>query len=121
MTLGPVREALGTSGFLYYAWVIPFGLITLVIGAIYLRFLIRLDKTTRYLFIFSGMIYVTGAIGMEIFEGKINEQGGYMNFSYVLLVTVEESLEMLGLSIYIYAAVNYIKLSTQTVKIKLCD
>ncbi|MCI5144908.1 MAG: hypothetical protein D3923_05115 [Candidatus Electrothrix sp. AR3] len=120
-TIRPLRDALGTSGLLYYAWTIPFGLLALVIGIIYLRFLFRVDPKIRNLFIFSGVLYVTGAIGLELFEGQIREQGGYMNVSYVTLVTIEEFFEMSGLGLFIYTVLNYIKSSIQTVTIKIYD
>lgn len=57
----PLRDALHTSGVLYYAWVIPYGIFVIALGLVYLRFLFSLAVRFRYLIFFAGMLYVGGA------------------------------------------------------------
>jgi hypothetical protein len=65
----PLRAVLGTSGVLRHAWIIPYALILLGLLLIYGRFLLELKKESRIRFIFSGIIFITGAIGFEILSG----------------------------------------------------
>jgi hypothetical protein len=94
----PLRAALHTSGLLYFAWLIPYGLAVLVTGALYLRFLLRLPGTTRRRVIIAGVVYLTGAVGLELIGGAYLESlGNRHNLPYELLTTLEETLEMAGM------------------------
>jgi uncharacterized membrane protein YhaH (DUF805 family) len=57
------------QGLLYYAWVIPGIIFVGCVGLAYWKFLKALPPTTRQLFILAGVVYVGGAIGMEIIGG----------------------------------------------------
>jgi hypothetical protein len=109
MTMQISRSFFNTSGILYYSWTIPAGIIVLIVGIVYLKFLFVLERPISKLFIISGFIYVSGAIGIELFEGLLNEQGGYMSLEYLTLVTVEESMEMLGLCIFLYGNLKFLE------------
>ncbi len=52
------------------------------------------------------LIFVTGEIGQEIFEDQINEAGGFRSFDYMVLVTIEETLEMVGIFGFIYGLLS---------------
>ncbi|MCP3985322.1 MAG: hypothetical protein GY723_13110, partial [bacterium] len=107
--LGPLlRESLDASGLLYYAWVIPYGTALILMAALYLRFLMRLPRQTMILFVFSGTIFIAGAIGVESIGGWYEELYGWQNTTYRLLYTVEEVLEMLGIATFMYALLRYI-------------
>jgi hypothetical protein len=93
----PVREGLGTSGFLHFAWVIPYGLAVLVLGLLYLRFLLRLERTLRRRLFTAAGIFLTGAVGMEMVGGAYLDGGETRrNFTYGIITTIEETLEMVG-------------------------
>jgi len=104
----PVRDILDTSGFLYYAWVIPYGIALTIFVAIYFKFLVRLPKNIMFLFVISGAMFVTGSIGFELLGGRHAEMYGENNFMFCLLYTCEELLEMLGIVIFIHALLLYI-------------
>ncbi len=102
------RIAFNTSGLLYHAWVIPYGVILVVFIIVYFRFLTRQTKSIRNLFVVSGTTYVTGALGFELLGGWQNVLYGSNNLTYSILYTCEEFLEMLGIVIFIYALLVYI-------------
>lgn len=104
----PIHTALNTSGLLYYAWVIPYGVMLFVFVLLYLHFLMNLPKRIMILFIVSGTIFVTGAIGFEMLGGMQHEQNGYKNLHYAVLYTFEELFEMLGIALFIYTLLSYI-------------
>ena len=55
----------------------------------------------------AGAVYVGGAIGMEMIGGFYQDVYGY-DLTYVLLQTIEEVGEMLGIVIFIYALCYYL-------------
>lgn len=103
----PSRELLNASGLFYYAWVIPYGIGLVVLLFIYFRFLMGLPKEIMRLFFISGTIFVTGAIGFELLEGRHAELNGKDNLLSAFYYTTEEFLEMLGVSLFIYALLLY--------------
>ena len=115
----PLRNTLHTSGFLYFAWVIPYGILTLALFIIYLKFLISLPPRIRILFIAAGIIYVTGALGFEILGGYLRGMYEADNIRYAVLTMFEESLEMTGILIFIYALMSYIDLELKELSFKI--
>ena len=71
----------------------------------------RLPRKTLRLFVLSGIIYLTGAILLDMAEGALVEEYGWYDPLYCFLYTCEEFLEMLGLIIFIYALSSYKSIS----------
>ena len=115
----PLRELLQTSGFLYFAWVIPYGIAFLIFSIAYSKFLFSLPNKTKLLFIVSGATFIAGAIGFELIGGKRVELYGEDNFIYCLIYTCEEFLEMLGIVIFNYALITYITEHIKGLKIAI--
>lgn len=109
--IGPLRSAFNTSGFLYFAWVIPGSIFVLLCLLAFWGFLCALPKKTRRLFLMAGTIYVAGALGMEIINGYYVSLYGQQNIGYAILTTLEECFEMLGIAVFIYALLSYMSLS----------
>lgn len=105
--IDPVGDAFDTSGLLLFAWVIPYGIAGLVFLAIYVPFLRRLPTATAIRFVVAGMVFVSGAIGMEMLGGAYFDRHGSQNVTYVALQTIEEVLEMVGIIIFIHALAVY--------------
>ena len=104
----PTRDAINASGFLFYAWIVPYSLILVIFVLAYLRFLIHLPRRTRNLFIVAGAIYVLGAIGFESIGGRYYDLYGRNNIVYNSIEGFEEILEMIGVVIFIHALLTYI-------------
>ena len=103
----PTREILGTSELLYHAWVIPYGVLLLAFIMGYSRFLLTLPRQTAKMFLFSGTIFVSGAMGFEMIGGWHVEIYGPDNALYSIYYTCEELLEMLGIAWFIHAILWY--------------
>lgn len=116
---GVTRSFLGVSGYLYYAWIIPWLAFALLVFLVYIRFLFMVPRKTAFLFCLAGAVFLLGAVGFEAIGGKIFEAGGHMNTAYTLVSTVEETLEMLGISILIYALINYVESANRTIDIRI--
>lgn len=107
--INPVRKLLNATGFLYFAWILPFGFLVAIFLLSYSKFVFHLPVATRKLFVAAAALYIGGAIGMEMIGGYIDSTIGQKNVYYVVEVTIEESLEMLGIVVFIHALISYIK------------
>ena len=115
----PLRKGLNTSGILFYAWVIPYGIALLILIFLYLKFFISLPAKTRKLFIIAAVVYLLGVIGIELMGGRIDEQIGRHNATYVVYSTIEEVLEMGGIVVFIYALMNYISTEFDDLRLRI--
>ncbi|MBT6226603.1 MAG: hypothetical protein HOI47_08110 [Candidatus Scalindua sp.] len=102
-----LRTLLNTSGYFYFAWVIPYGIGLIAFLLVYTKFLFKLPYKTRLLFIIAGSVYISGAIGLELVGGRCYELYGEHSLSFVILFTIEEILEMSGTVLFIYALTSY--------------
>lgn len=105
----PLRMLLNARGILYFTWVVPFAVALAILFAIYIRFLLKLPKRSWMLFILSGAFYVAGGMGIEMLGGRYCSIHGSDNFVYVMYQTAEESFEMFGITIFIYALLEHIR------------
>ena len=104
-----MRSASDFSGFLYFAWLIPYTIAGGLLCLVLLRFLLQLPQATRLRFLVAGILYVGGAVGLEGVSGVIYEEtGGDRNFLFSVIATFEECLEIAGLLIFIRALLYYL-------------
>lgn len=98
----------GLHGALYYGWVIPAGAIVAVFALSYLRFLFHLPKNTRNAVALAGVIFVSGAIGSELLLGVWTDSHGENNLTWAILGAAQESMEMMGSSLFLVALFRYV-------------
>lgn len=117
-----LRGWLDFTGVFYYGWVILGILLILIIFIFYIKFLISLSFKIRVWFFIAGLIYVSGALGIEMVGGWYFNLYG-PNFLFQIITTFEEVLEMVGMIIFLKTLLNYLKLisnkSDNTLKIKI--
>ncbi len=106
----PFRNQLGDDGFgiLYFSWVVPYGMLVLASALFFWRFLLRLPAKTRHAFVVAAVLFVGGSIGVEMLAGRFAELHGRRNLAYSMFNTVEESLEMGGVIVFIWALLVFI-------------
>jgi hypothetical protein len=109
LPIDPLRERWGAGGLLYYAWVVPGAALVGLVGILYLRFFLKLPRRTQIGFLLAAMLFVGGAIGVEMLSGAHADAFGEENLQYALIVTIEEFLEMLGIVVFIRALLEYIQ------------
>ncbi len=107
--ISPLRAALGADGLLYYAWVVPAAAILLVLAVVYARFFWHLPRRWKGWFAAAAGAYIGGALGVEMLGGLYASQYGVETFSYALITTVEEGLEMVGVVLFLYAGLMYLR------------
>jgi hypothetical protein len=95
-------------GIFYFPWVIPAGILVALFAITYLPFLFHLPPKTRLKVASAGVIYVGGALGVELILGYWSDVHGTDNFGYSLIDWVEELMEMLGASLFCSALLDYL-------------
>jgi len=106
---GAAERLLPQSTHVAPGWVIAGAALVLSIGAMYVRFLFTLPTTTRWLFIMSGVLFVSGGLGMEVIGAGYDADHGHADLRYALIVAFEEGGEMAGVALFLYALLGHIR------------
>ena len=110
LLIRPIHQLLPsmTTGLLYWAWVIP-ALIGIAIAALaYFRFAMNaIPRDIRTQLIIAVVIFITGAVVIEMFEAAHFQLHGQENMTYAVYVLFEETFEMLGELIALNALIRY--------------
>lgn len=102
----PLREMLGTSGFLHFAWVIVGAIFVGVVALAYIRFVFHLPTPICNLVIVGGGVFIAGALVIESYSASLYAISG-TTLPYSAIGTVEEFCEMFGVIIFIRALLLY--------------
>ena len=103
-----LRFKLHLTGWLYHGWVIPGAAFVLIMAVAYGRFLMELPPKIRRLFVIAGVLYLGGALGLEVVSGPFVARYGVEHVSWVILTTVEEVLEMAGVIVFLHALLTHL-------------
>jgi hypothetical protein len=97
------------SSITLFSWV-AFGTgFVFIFTLIFFRTVVQLPSPIRRLFILAGLIYLSGAIGMETVAGHfVVPIWGDQGMKYVFCAAIEEFLEMIGIVVFIYALLTYL-------------
>ena len=115
-TLGDMTEKyVDTSGYLHYPWVISYGILVAILGFLYFRFFIRMEKRVFWSFAKAAAIFLSGAIGFELLGAKEASLHGSDTMLYCYYYTIEESLEMFGVIYLISILLGLLKKETLAV------
>ena len=115
--IASIHEGLGVQlshlfeakGVLYFAWVIAGSAIVISILVAYSKFLRSLPVMATYLFLLSGGIYVGGVIGVKMLEGWYYTLYGQKTLMFMTIVVVQQLFEMVGIVIFIYSLLSYMR------------
>ena len=110
--LGDIMEDMrwvDAEGFLYFAWVVPYGILLVLFAASYFKFVFALPQRTMILFIVAGVLFISGAVGIEVFSAREADLNDTDTLLYSVLYTVEELCEMIGIVIFCYALLRHIE------------
>jgi hypothetical protein len=115
---GPLHEARHLSGAFYFGWVIPYSILVILLGAFSIRFFLSLPAPTRRRMFLAAALFLGGAVGMEAVGGIVAMRAGTeKTLLYSVAVLIEESLEMAGTIVMIYALTKHIESALPDLKI----
>ena len=97
-----VGRRLGLGGWFHFAWVVPGLAFVVGFGLYMVPLLVRLPPRERFRVTLAGALFVCGAPGMDIVAGRFLALG---DLAFVML---EETLEMLSVSIFVYALLEHL-------------
>jgi hypothetical protein len=119
IAIEPLRETFNTGGIFYFAWVIPATILMVIFLLAYRRFVFHLPPQTRWLLVASGVVYVTGALGMEFVDGYLADYHTGQTLLRGGVATLEEILEMTGFTLLAFTLLNHIQKYLPEFKFKL--
>lgn len=99
------------------SWTIPFGLLALVVGAWMLPWVLRLPASTRFGIIASGVVYVAGAVGIELVASQFFDESNKRQFRYAFYTVAEEGMEMLGVVLLVRTLLRHMERSAASVAV----
>ena len=109
MLVNVLRVQMNTTGLFHFAWVIPYGIGTALLTVYLVPWFRRNDARTQYLFAASAALFICGALGMEMINGRSASISGTTGLPYQLTTMLEEALEMSGLILFIYSLMELIQ------------
>ena len=115
LLIEPLRNAFHLSGYLRFSWVLAGAAFLVVFVVAYTRFLLHLTPRMRLRFLLAGAVYVLGAVVFEALGGAYFTDGNpdpttdNQTPTYLVLMTVEETLEMVGILLFIATLFAYLK------------
>jgi hypothetical protein len=108
--LGSLGERLGATW--TYAWVAVGLPIAIVVGLALLWVGRRIDATTRRRLILAGVLYLGGALGVEMVGGVLYETAelSWTSVPYILTASLEEALEAGGVLVALWAILSRVQI-----------
>ncbi|MEO1235449.1 MAG: hypothetical protein AAFX76_01535 [Planctomycetota bacterium] len=94
-----IDERMSTPGVFHFSWVVVALPLLAAAALVFLPWLWQMERATRLGLIGAAALYFGGAVGMVMIGGLAAERGGQDSLAFFLAYTVEESLEILGLSL----------------------
>jgi hypothetical protein len=113
-----IDQTVHPGGFLW-AFVVPGAIISLVVLLSFVSFLSHLPRRSAWLFFVAGVIYVGGAEGLESLGGALSAAGLMKSWQYALCVLIEETMEMSGVALFIYALLDYARSTLPPLSVRL--
>ncbi len=102
------NELVGWKRFFLFTWVVPGIVFSLLLILSFFKLFRHLPKRLKFSIFLAALLSFSGAITMDIVSSYYIMEHGTLNFTYNLIVTIEETLEMSGIILFIYALFNYI-------------
>lgn len=118
----PVREAVGATGYLFFAWIIPYFLACVALLILLMPWLRGLPRDTRRGFLAAAAIYGLGVFVLEALSAHHwLAAGERIDLYYDISTAFEEGCEMLGVVVFVYFALAYAASLSETVTVRLED
>ncbi len=88
------------------AWLLVLPFLTLIAGWVTWKIWLHFPKKTLVLFVISGLVFISGAVLIDLFTSVVDRE----TFLHQgILVGIEETAELLGTSVALYAIIQYLE------------
>jgi hypothetical protein len=106
---GRLMPEIGVLGGALTGWVAPAGVAVVIAGLYFIPFFRDLRNPHRLRFAASACVYVAGAFVVELAENAMVSTTNGETWRYQLVATLQEILEMVGVSLFIWALLKFIE------------
>jgi len=113
------EDYIDASGYLYFAWVVPYGILGILFIISYMKFLFRIPKDIAIQFVIAGSMFVLGAVVLEVISAKEADLHDTYTVKYSVLYTIEELLEMISMVVFANALLKYMGRTIKTINMVL--
>lgn len=107
----------GDQGIFTFAWVIPYSMLVVLVAVVMIPFIKELPRKLFLKLALAGTVYVSGAIGMEMI-GAVHE---FQSASYVTMISIEESLEIGGMLLFLFFLLQEIESRTSAAELRFIN
>jgi hypothetical protein len=97
----PLRAMAAFTDLLTFPWVIVAAPAVIIAATFFLPFLLRLPRGLAFGFVAAGLVYVGGALGMEMLNGRLTTYTGWGSPYYLVGTVIEETLELVGIGLFL--------------------
>lgn len=105
----PLANLLPSENIFYFAWVPSAIILLIVFAVVFVKFFLKLPPHSKIMFLLSGVVYVSGVLGIEMIAGEYMATFNEWGYDYWKLVALEECVEMLGMIFFNYTLLDYIR------------
>ncbi len=98
-------------------WVVPAAVLVFCVGVAYIPFLRHLPATTRRWFVSAAVLFLGGALALEIVDNFLLDSFDVQSRVMLISNHIQDLLEMLGVSLFIYALMDYIRSHMQPLRL----
>lgn len=116
---GMLERHASFGGSLKFPWVAVYLPLLAVLAFAYWRFFWSLQPRFRWLFLIAAICFAGGSGGIEIFKGVAVNEAGFQSLRFGLLAALSDSLEEVGLLVFLYALLTYLGLTVGEVRLGL--
>ena len=110
----PLREFFDASGLLYFTWVIPYVIFVVALSMYMIPLFFKMDRRYLAMYLISGTLFISGAVIVELFEGRHFERFGDDVWFYAF-VTFEELLEITGMALCMFTSIHYLHTKCESI------
>lgn len=105
----PLQRMLDSQySLLHYAWILAAGALVLVVVLVFLRFWWKQPTSTRILLVAAAATFLIGVAGFEVLGGFV-QQNVSTGMKRAVVNMLEETFEMLGSTLAIYAFLTFLR------------
>lgn len=104
-------DSLHISGLPLFAWVVPYSTAVILLAAFFMVWFLELDNKLRLSLFCAGLLFLSGAVGLELiassyYENLPPDREVYRTLTGDLLATMEEALEFSGAAVFLHATIR---------------
>ncbi|MDQ4131260.1 MAG: hypothetical protein M3133_09805 [Actinomycetota bacterium] len=115
-----LQRVTGTDGALFFSWTLVYVPLVVIFALAYLPFLRSLRPRQRLLFVAAGACYAGGSGGLEFLKSAAYTAAGYeVTLRFGLLAALSDSLQEVGLLVFIYALLVELTAHVEEVRLRL--